>query len=402
MRPELRGDLALSDAMRVLDFWSEKKGLKNVRFSGGEPTLYHGLVHLVEYAKTLGVERIAISTNGSADTDLYRKLIEAGVNDMSISLDACCSDFGKKMCGGISGAWERVIDNIRILSQLTYVNLGMVFTEDTVSELAKTVEFGHSLGVADIRVISAAQYDRTLEGLKNIPQGILDAHPILKYRVNNAIAGRNVRGLRPDDCRRCSLVMDDGVVVGDCHYPCIIYMREGGNPIGKVGPEMRQERIRWMNEHDIHTDPICLKNCLDVCIDYNNRFQIIRELGVDKLSTDPAFGILTRPGLECRLRHMTYPLTVILIDLTDLHGLNGTLGYGAVNERVKRALSQFDTIGRWFSGDEIIIKTANPSDTIHSLKERFSREGIRFKYKIIIADKFEDIDDKAKELGTYV
>jgi hypothetical protein len=60
-------------------------------------------------------------------------------------------------------------------------------------------------------------------------------------------------------------------VLGDDHYPCIIYLREGGRPIGKVGPNMRQERSAWCDRHDAHKDPICSKNCLDVCVDYNNK-----------------------------------------------------------------------------------------------------------------------------------
>ena len=276
LRPELQGYMHGKTARDIIDFWSRNGGLKNLRFSGGEPTLYPGLSDLVRHAVTRGVERIALSTNGSAPLDYYKQLIGAGVNDLSISLDACCSDFGRKMCGGIPGMWEKVVANIKALSELTYVTLGMVFTEDTVGELAKTVEFGHSLGVADIRVISAAQYNRTLEGMRGIPGDILDAHPILKYRVNNARAGRNVRGLQPTDSHRCSLVMDDSIVARRLHFPCVIYLREGGEAIGEIGPEMRKERIRWMEGHDTHQDPICQKNCLDVCIDYNNRFRELR------------------------------------------------------------------------------------------------------------------------------
>jgi hypothetical protein len=60
-------------------------------------------------------------------------------------------------------------------------------------------------------------------------------------------------------------------VANGYHFPCIIYMREQGDPIGQVGPNMRKERYEWMVNHDAHKDPICSKNCLDVCIDYNNK-----------------------------------------------------------------------------------------------------------------------------------
>ena len=47
-------------------------------------------------------------------------------------------------------------------------------------------------------------------------------------------------------------------------------MREYGDPIGKVGPDMRQERARWAETHNCQEDPICKRMCLDVCRDYNN------------------------------------------------------------------------------------------------------------------------------------
>jgi len=261
-------DIDYSTAEFTLSQWINQ-GLRNVRFSGGEPTLYPHLVELVYQCRRGGVSRIAISTNGSMDFGVYEKLIEAGVNDFSISLDACCATFGDKMAG-VNGSWNKVVGNIRKISALTYVTVGVVLTEENVDTVSDIVCFAHSLGVADIRIISAAQYNDVLFGLDKIPQEVLDAHPILAYRVRNFKNGRNVRGIDKDDCRRCHLVKDDSVVAGKWHYPCVIYMREGGHAIGEVSPDMRRERIKWFETHDSFIDPICRGNCLDVCLDYNS------------------------------------------------------------------------------------------------------------------------------------
>jgi hypothetical protein len=62
------------------------------------------------------------------------------------------------------------------------------------------------------------------------------------------------------------------------HYPCIIYLREGGRAIGKItDATIRADREAWFQAHNTHTDPICSKNCLDVCVDYNNRFEEARK-----------------------------------------------------------------------------------------------------------------------------
>jgi len=268
LRSDCVGDMHPGLAQEVLGWWCNQ-GLQNVRFSGGEPLTYPSLLDLVHYARDRGVQRIALSTNGSFPLASYHELIRRGVNDFSISLDACCASFGDQMAG-VSGKWQHVTENIRELSRLTYVTVGVVLTEANVNQLVDIVCFAHSLGVADIRIISAAQYDRVLEGAKAIPTEILDAHPILKYHVHNILAGRNVRGIEEYDSRRCYLAVDDSMVCGKYHFPCVIYMREHGNPIGKIGPNMRIDRILWAFHHDTHIDPICRKNCLDVCIDHNN------------------------------------------------------------------------------------------------------------------------------------
>jgi molybdenum cofactor biosynthesis enzyme MoaA len=263
------GVMPLDKITSIIDIWA-KDNLQNIRFSGGEPTTHKHLIEAVEHAKNNGIKRIAISTNGSMPFEWYKNLIKAGVNDFSISLDACCSS-GCDAMAGTSGFFETIRDNIKKLSELTYVTVGIVVTNKNLDAVNETIKFAHDLGVADIRVISAAQYNKLLECVTAIPKDILDAHPILKYRVNNIKNGRNVRGLRKDDTNRCHLVQDDSAVAGDFHFPCIIYLREQGEPIGKIGPNMRADRVKWFESHDTHKDPICSKNCLDVCIDFNNR-----------------------------------------------------------------------------------------------------------------------------------
>jgi MoaA/NifB/PqqE/SkfB family radical SAM enzyme len=216
--------------------------------SGGEPLTYRWLGALVRYAQYRGVKRIAISSNGSFPLADYLALIDCGVNDFSISLDACCSSFADKMAG-VPGKWERVVANIRELAKRVYTTVGVVLTKDTASQVCEIVEFAHGLGVADIRIIPAAQEGNAIEGMiagvEAIPQSILNAHPILRYRVQNLLAGRPVRGISEHDTHRCYMAMDDSVVCGGYHFACVIHMREHGEPIGRVGPNMRAERIAW-------------------------------------------------------------------------------------------------------------------------------------------------------------
>lgn len=269
-KPELRGTMHRKEWERILKVWIAE-GLQNVRFSGGEPTLHPELLEMVRYVKAGGVRRVAISSNGSAAWEVYERLLDAGVDDFSISLDACCASTGDQMAGGISGAWAKVTETTRRLSERAYVTAGVVLTEDNLAELHRTIELAHRLGVADIRIISAAQHNQ--QPKLDVPAELLARYPILKYRSE----GRRVRGIEPTDCGKCHLVKDDMAVAGQWHFPCIIYLREGGAPIGLMGPDVRQQREKWFEKHDSHDDDICRRNCLDVCVDYNNRVRGFEE-----------------------------------------------------------------------------------------------------------------------------
>ena len=177
---------------------------------------------------------------------------------------------------GVSGIWNIVIENIRVLSKLTYVTVGCVFDEKNIEQSVETVIFAHNLGVADIRIVTSAQFNKSLDFIEKIPKDIVESHPILKYRVNNFKKGLNMRGLSIDDNHNCPLVLDDMAIKGDYHYPCIVYMRELGKPIGKISRNIRTERFEWYQNHNCFIDDICRKNCLDVCIGYNNKYKNMR------------------------------------------------------------------------------------------------------------------------------
>jgi MoaA/NifB/PqqE/SkfB family radical SAM enzyme len=270
LRDDISGEMPYEVALSIVRQWI-KEGLQNIRFSGGEPTLYKGLMPLVSECKNAGVKRIAVSTNGSAAQAEYSELIRFGVNDFSVSLDACCSSVADIMSGGINGAWFKVVENIKWLSSQTYTTVGIVVNDDNIEKCLDTILFADTLGVSDIRVIPSAQFNKMLFILEGLSDSFLSKYPILNYRVSNIRNGRHVRGLTRKDCGHCRLVLDDMAVAAEFHFPCIIYMREQGSAIGKVGPKMREERKAWSENHDCFSDPICSKKCLDVCIDFNNK-----------------------------------------------------------------------------------------------------------------------------------
>lgn len=270
IKKDLQGDLKLDEAKHIVDLWSDAN-LENIRFSGGEPTIWKDLLELVKYTKEKkSIKRIALSTNGSADLSFYCKLLNAGVNDFSISLDACCAMTANNMAGTES-KFDHICDVIYHLSKQTYCSVGVVIDDRNKEELERIIIYATSLGVSDIRIIPSAQYN------KRMFLDVKTDYKILQYRLNNLQNGRHVRGLTEKDCHKCHLVKDDMAILHGKHFPCIIYMREQGEPCGDVAgktiEEIRRERECWFNKTNTYLDPICSKNCLDVCIDHNNKVE---------------------------------------------------------------------------------------------------------------------------------
>lgn len=269
MREDCKGNIPKERALFVLHQWI-LEDLKNIRFSGGEPTLYPYLNDLVGHCSWSGVEHIAISTNGSANQEVYDELLNNGANDFSVSLDACCASTGDIMSGKC-GYFDKILHNLEYLSSRVYVTVGVVLTNDNVTEAGKIINAAENAGVADIRIIPAAQITNLNLKAFSLPRAKLNKYPILKYRMDRMEEGKPFRGLKEGDSHTCHLLRDDSVFAGMWHFPCVIYFREQGEPIGKLSHNMRQERIEWIKRTDTHLDPICKSNCLDVCVAYNNK-----------------------------------------------------------------------------------------------------------------------------------
>lgn len=264
--PTLRRDktLALVDELLAL-------GLKELRLSGGEPTLVPWLPDLVRRASDGGA-RVAVSSNGYSDLEVYGRLVDAGVAEFSVSLDSADPKVADEQSGGRLGVLERVSKTIAYLSSRSIpVYVGMTCGRGkTSAQIQSTVELARSLGVHEIKMMSLSQEGEIVDS-GWVTEELGDEFPLLKWRAENFKNGRDVRGLVDSDCRRCHVVLDDATVAGDFHYPCNVYFREKGAPIGKVGPDMLAERALWHESHDSLVDPICRRHCMDILREYNNR-----------------------------------------------------------------------------------------------------------------------------------
>lgn len=105
------------------------------------------------------------------------------------------------------------------------------------------------------------------ELMESIPEG---RYPLLRLKLQTVFA-RDSIGLEPTAaCRegpswRCYIPLTERTVDGVAYYPCSVYLREGGAPIGarsESADEQRSKSAQWVRANDCRTDAICQRYCL--------------------------------------------------------------------------------------------------------------------------------------------
>ncbi len=78
--------LSIEELARVVGVLA-RAGVRRVRLTGGEPTVRHGLVDLVEKLAAIGLDDLAMTTNGHVLAELAAPLRRAGLSRLNVSID---------------------------------------------------------------------------------------------------------------------------------------------------------------------------------------------------------------------------------------------------------------------------------------------------------------------------
>jgi cyclic pyranopterin phosphate synthase len=98
--------LTRSDIARLIGLFA-RLGVRRVRLTGGEPTLRKDVVEIAgDVRSTLGIEEVALTTNGHRLAELARPLAQAGVGCVNVSLDTLRED----RLRAVSGRGARLAD----------------------------------------------------------------------------------------------------------------------------------------------------------------------------------------------------------------------------------------------------------------------------------------------------
>ena len=171
-KEELRGELTTEEAKRLMDQISDVSRPLLI-LSGGEPLLREDIYDLIRYGASKGF-RMGLGSNGSLlDEVVARKLRDAGIKTVSISLDSSIPEKHDEF-RGVEGSWQKAVKAVKALKQNgVLVQVNTTVTQQNHGEIDEIMSLAEQIGVenfhlfflvptgrgAKIADISPAQYE---------------------------------------------------------------------------------------------------------------------------------------------------------------------------------------------------------------------------------------------------
>ena len=282
--PQKQLTYTLAEFGRLLDKLG--KTVEHLHFTGGEASIVPGVVEMVAEAKRRGVPHLSMTTNGTVSPTRYVELVQAGLTELRVSIDARDAALGARMTGS-ARAWSKSIEAVKAVAAAREAGANVRLLANTVvgnanrADLAGIVKYLLSLGPDDVKLITDVD---ARDGLPDFPEygavmaelrGLVASlpagrYPLLRRKLNTVFAKDSI-GLEPTAASRdgkswrCYIPLTERTVDGLSYYPCSVYLRESGAPIGALSDspeEQRKKSATWVRENDCRTDPICQRYCL--------------------------------------------------------------------------------------------------------------------------------------------
>ncbi|HYF48427.1 MAG TPA: hypothetical protein VEJ63_03425, partial [Planctomycetota bacterium] len=193
------------------------------------------------------------------------------------------------------GAWTAATRTVQALSDARrrgadfFLIINTVVSRDNRADLPRILAYLLSLGPDDIKLITDVDAKETLADFpesENVRAQLAalmasqpsDRYPLLRLKLQTVFSPQAI-GLgrthaQKDGTWRCYIPLTERTVDGVFYYPCSVYLREGGAPLGRISDPQRLQREKsaaFVERGDCLTDPICAKYCLHCTKNYNIR-----------------------------------------------------------------------------------------------------------------------------------
>jgi len=145
---EAEGVLSTQEAFSVIDQICET-GKPIVVLSGGEPLMREDIFAIARYGTYKGLRMVMGTSGYLLDQAMARKLLEAGIRSVAISIDSSDPSIHDAF-RGIDGAWERAVQAIRFCHEEKIgVQINMSVMRSAIRDVEEVIEMGTALGVRD-------------------------------------------------------------------------------------------------------------------------------------------------------------------------------------------------------------------------------------------------------------
>jgi radical SAM protein with 4Fe4S-binding SPASM domain len=150
-KDELTNELSTEEAKTLIDQICEVSRPLLI-LSGGEPLLRKDVFELVRYGTEKGL-RMGLGSNGVLiDDDAAKKLKEAGVKTVSISLDSSIPERHDEF-RGVGGSWKKAVRAIKALRENgVLVQVNTTVTQQNYAEIDEIMSLAEKLGVENFHL----------------------------------------------------------------------------------------------------------------------------------------------------------------------------------------------------------------------------------------------------------
>ncbi len=171
--------------MKMLDLAAEYD-IKDIDFSGGEPTIRNDINSLLSYAHSIGFRKNCIITNGikTSDLDFLKSLIDSGLNEILISIHGNSAHVHDELVG-VHGAFSNIIKSLK-----NYKETGIRFRINCVvnrynyKSLPQFAEIADRYKPAAFNFISFNDWVNAESLTERISVRYIEASPYLKKTID--------------------------------------------------------------------------------------------------------------------------------------------------------------------------------------------------------------------------
>ncbi len=294
---ERRGDAVNTYTLERFAALLERVGdmpVRHLHLIGGEASMLRTAPAMVAMARARGVAHVSMTSNGSLEPARYVALIEAGLTELRLSIDAHEAVLGERMSGR-RNVWSKAIDTLRAVVAARQRGANVRIIVNTVvshanrGDLLAIVRYLVSEKPDDLKLITDvaarddladfAERDAVVRGLAELVAALpASSFPLLRLKLRTVFAKEAIgldgtAALRDAPEWRCYVPLSERTFDGEAYYPCSVYLREGGAPIGSADEPaevQRQKTAEWVAATDCRKDPICRSFCLHCTRVYND------------------------------------------------------------------------------------------------------------------------------------